>query len=78
MSSAELPKRLRQSGCRVESAPRTSKDYVFGDEGEPIFVIHARCDGVRVELRNRFNPLISNDATLRMLWSVSDLIVKIR
>lgn len=78
MATEELPKRLRESGCKVESAPRSSRDFLFADEGEPIFVIRARCDGLLVEIRNRFNPLISNDIALRKQWSVSDLVVKIR
>jgi hypothetical protein len=76
--AAEEPRLLRQSGCRVESAPRSSRDYLFPDEGEPIFVIRALCGGKRIELRNRFNSLTADDLGLRTAWSVSDLIVKVK
>lgn len=78
MATSELPHMLRQAGCRVVSAPQGPRDFLFPDEGEPIFVIRLRCGGKSVELRNRFNRLISDDASLRGTWSVSDLTLKLR
>lgn len=78
MATSELPQMLKQAGCRVESAPRSARDFLFPDEGEPIFVIRLRCGGKSVELRNRYNRLISDDPSLRGLWSVSDLTLKLK
>lgn len=78
MATSELPHMLKQAGCKVESAPRSPRDFLFPDEGEPIFVIRLRCGGKSVELRNRFNRLISDDASLCRTWSVSDLTLKLR
>lgn len=78
IATSELPHMLKQAGCVVGSAPRSPRDFLFPDEGEPVFVIRLRCGGKSVELRNRFNRLISDDATLRETWSVSDLTLKLR
>lgn len=77
MGASELPRMLKAAGCSVKSAPRHPRDFLFPDEGEPIFVIRLRCGGQSLELRNRFNRLISEDADLRKTWSVSDLVLKV-
>ena len=71
-----LPERLRSSGCQVLAYPKGPKDLLFGDAGEPVFFIRFRCDGVVMELKNRYNPRIEGDPELRSTWSVSDLIVR--
>src|ERR1043166_8152749 len=54
MATSELPRMLKAAGCSVKSAPQSPRDFLFPDEGEPIFVIRLRCGGQSLELRNRF------------------------
>jgi|GEM_PF-2530713 len=76
MAIAELPEALSRAGCTIKHAPRSPHDFLFPDEGEPVFVILFRCANRSFELRNRFNPLISSDTGLRTTWSTSDLVLK--
>lgn len=77
MATSELPQMLKAAGCNIKSGPQNPRDFLFPGEGEPIFVIRLRCRGQSLELKNRFNRLISEDADSRKTWSVSDLALEV-